>query len=169
MELRLVNDDDEELAWDGSSAGHLQVRGHWAAERYFKQGESACTADGWFGTGDIAHIDPRGFLKITDRSKDVIKSGGEWISSLELEMATQSHDAIAQAAVIAIPDARWSERPLLILTLNEGCAIDLNAMRQHLKDQVPSWWLPERMEVIEQMPLGATGKIHKQSLRERFT
>ncbi len=168
MQLRLVDDADQELAWDGSSTGHLQVHGHWAAERYFKQSESACTADGWFATGDIAHIDPRGFLKITDRSKDVIKSGGEWISSLELELAAQSHDAVAQAAVIAIPDARWSERPLLILTLNEGCAIDLNAMRQHLKNQVPNWWLPERLEVIEQMPLGATGKIHKQSLRERF-
>ncbi len=169
MQLRIVDDADQQVPWDGSSTGHLHVRGHWAAERYFKQNESACTADGWFATGDIAHVDSRGFVKITDRSKDVIKSGGEWISSLELELAAQSHDAVAQAAVIAIPDARWSERPLLIVTLNEGRSVDLGAIRQHLEGQVPNWWLPERLEVIEQMPLGATGKIHKQSLRERFT
>ncbi|OEC32675.1 fatty-acyl-CoA synthase [Pseudomonas cuatrocienegasensis] len=168
VDLRIVNDDGQTLNWDGASAGHLQVRGHWVAGQYFKQAESACSADGWFVTGDIAHIDPRGFLKLTDRSKDVIKSGGEWISSLELELAAQSHAAVAQAAVIGIPDAKWSERPLLILTLKDGCELDPDSMRMHLQSQVPTWWLPERMEVIEQMPLGATGKVHKQSLRERF-
>lgn len=168
VDLRLVNDDDQVLNWDGASAGHLQVRGHWVSGQYFKQAESACTADGWFATGDIAHIDHRGFLKLTDRSKDVIKSGGEWISSLELELAAQSHSAVAQAAVIAIPDAKWSERPLLILTLKSGCEIDLGSIREHLQNHVPNWWLPDRLEVIEQMPLGATGKVHKQSLRERF-
>ena len=169
VDLRIVNDNGRELGWDGASAGHLQVRGHWVAGRYFKQERSARTAEGWFETGDIAHIDWRGFLKLTDRSKDVIKSGGEWISSLELELAAQSHAAVAQAAVIGIPDDKWSERPLLILTLKEGCEIDLDTIRQHLQNQVPSWWLPERLEVIEQMPLGATGKVHKQTLRERFT
>lgn len=168
VDLRLVNDNDQVLNWDGTSAGHLHVRGHWVAGQYFKQAESTCTADGWFATGDIAHIDHRGFLKLTDRSKDVIKSGGEWISSLELELAAQSHAAVALAAVIGIPDAKWSERPLLILTLKSGCEIDLGSIREHLLNHVPSWWLPDRLEVIEQMPLGATGKVHKQSLRERF-
>jgi acyl-CoA synthetase (AMP-forming)/AMP-acid ligase II len=168
VDLRIVNDNGQLLSWDGASAGHLEVRGHWVAGQYFKQDETACTVDGWFATGDIAHIDRRGFLKLTDRSKDVIKSGGEWISSLELELAAQSHAAVAQAAVIGIPDAKWSERPLLVLTLKEGCEIDLNTIRKHLQSQVPDWWLPERFEVIEQMPLGATGKIHKQTLRERF-
>jgi len=167
VDLRIVND-DVVLNWDGVSAGHLHVRGHWVAGQYFKQDESACTADGWFATGDIAHVDLRGFLKLTDRSKDVIKSGGEWISSLELELAAQSHPAVALAAVVAIPDAKWSERPLLIITLKSGCEIDLGSMRKHLQNHVPSWWLPDRLEVIEQMPLGATGKVYKQSLRERF-
>ncbi len=168
VDWRIVDDSEQTLAWDGTSVGHLQVRGHWAASQYFRQDETVCTTDGWFSTGDIAHTDRRGFLKLTDRSKDAIKSGGEWISSLELELAAQSHAAVAQAAVIAIPDVKWTERPLLILTLKEGCTIDLDTICKHLQSYVPNWWLPDRLEVIEEMPLGATGKIHKQSLRERF-
>jgi len=168
IDLRIVDDVGQPMGWDGFSAGHLHVKGHWVAGQYFRQTESACTNDGWFATGDIAHIDSRGFLKLTDRSKDVIKSGGEWISSLELELAAQSHEAVAHAAVIGIPDEKWSERPLLVLTLKEGYALDLQTIRAHLEGHVPNWWLPERFEVIEQMPLGATGKVHKQTLRERF-
>lgn len=168
VDLRIVDDNDQPQPWDGVTTGHLQVRGHWVAAQYFKHQDSACTSDGWFATGDIAHIDPRGFLKLTDRSKDVIKSGGEWISSLELEMAALNHDAVAMAAVIAVPDEKWSERPLLILSLKEGHSIDIASMREHLKAFVPSWWLPERLEIVESMPLGATGKVHKQTLRELY-
>ncbi len=169
IDLRVVNDVGQPLGWDGFSAGHLHVKGHWVAGQYFRQPGSACTDDGWFATGDIAHIDSRGFLKLTDRSKDVIKSGGEWISSLELELAAQTHEAVALAAVIAVADDKWSERPLLIVTLKDGHPLDLPTIRAHLQAHVPNWWLPERLEIIEQMPMGATGKVHKQTLRERFT
>ena len=168
VEMRLVDDDGNELLRDGKAVGRLQVRGPWVASHYYRAEESALE-DGWFDTGDVASIDPEGFMRITDRTKDLIKSGGEWISSIELEDVAMEHPAVAEAAVIAMPHEKWTERPLLIVCLNEGAAVEADAMLDWFEGKVAKWWIPDAVKFADELPHTATGKVSKLKLRERFT
>ena len=168
IDLRIVAEDGTEQPHDGIAFGNLLVRGGWVAERYFKAAQSALDAEGWFATGDVSTIDPDGYMRITDRSKDLIKSGGEWISSIDLENAAIGHPAIAEAAVIGIAHEKWTERPLLILVLKEGRSVTREDMLQFLQDKVARWWLPDDVVVVAEIPHTATGKILKTRLRELY-
>ena len=170
VEMRIVDESSHELPWDGVSSGALQVRGPWVCGQYFQPDEAdpAHLQDGWFDTGDIATIDPFGFMQITDRAKDVIKSGGEWISSIELENATMGHPEVVEAAVIAVPHPKWSERPLLLVVSGEGSELTKDALLLWLEQKVARWWLPEEVLFIDEIPHTATGKIAKTKLRERY-
>jgi fatty-acyl-CoA synthase len=162
---------DEGLApWDGTTMGELEVRGAWISSAYFEDDSQAerWTDDGWFKTGDIVTIDPRGTIEIQDRSKDVIKSGGEWISSVALENALMGHPAVAEAAVIAIPDEKWQERPMAVVVLKEGQSATPDELREFLSTQFAKWWLPERFEFVSEIPKTAVGKFRKTALREQF-
>ncbi len=170
VELRIVGDDGRELPWDGKAFGALQVRGPWVCSDYFGlEGRSeAHTADGWFDTGDVATIDSEGFVQITDRTKDVIKSGGEWISSIQLENLAVGHPAVREAAVIGIADEKWTERPLLIVVKAEGAELDREEMLAWFDGKVVSWWVPDDVVFVDEIPHTATGKIRKTELRKRF-
>jgi fatty-acyl-CoA synthase len=161
---------DEEIPWDGEAMGELEVRGPWVASSYYDTPEQAdrWTADGWFRTGDIVSINPRGYIQIKDRSKDVIKSGGEWISSVELENALMAHPSVAEAAVIAIPDVKWDERPLAAVVLKQGAATSADELRSFLAPNFAKWWLPERFEFVDEIPKTSVGKFKKMALREQF-
>ena len=161
---------DDEVPWDGESMGELEVRGPWIASGYYEAPEAAdrWTEDGWFRTGDIASIHPRGYIQIKDRAKDVIKSGGEWISSVELENAIMAHPAVAEAAVIAVPDEKWAERPLAAVVLKEGAAASADDLRAFLAPSFAKWWLPDRIEFIAEIPKTSVGKFRKTALREQF-
>ena len=161
---------DEEQPWDGEAMGELEVRGPWVASAYYDDEElkDRWTDDGWFRTGDIASMHPRGFIQIKDRSKDVIKSVGEWISSVDLENAIMAHPAVAEAAVIAIPDEKWSERPLAAVVLKEGQTATADELREHLAGQFAKWMLPDRFEFVDEIPKTAVGKFKKTALREQF-
>jgi acyl-CoA synthetase (AMP-forming)/AMP-acid ligase II len=157
------------VPWDGESMGELEVRGPWVVSAYHDADSSdRFTDDGWFKTGDIVSIDRYGCIEIQDRSKDVIKSGGEWISSVALENALMGHPAVAEAAVIAIPDEKWSERPLAVVVLKEGETATPEELRAHLEGQVAKWWLPEAFEFVDEIPKTAVGKFRKTALREQF-
>jgi fatty-acyl-CoA synthase len=161
---------DEEIPWDGETMGELEVRGPWVALSYYDTPEQAdrWTEDGWFRTGDIVSIHPRGYIQIKDRSKDVIKSGGEWISSVDLENALMAHAAVAEAAVIAIPDEKWSERPLAAVVLKEGAAATADELRDFIAPNFARFWLPERIEFVAEIPKTSVGKFRKTALREQF-
>jgi acyl-CoA synthetase (AMP-forming)/AMP-acid ligase II len=161
---------DEDVPWDGESMGELEVRGPWVASGYYEDDSQAdrWTDDGWFKTGDIVSMHPRGFIQIKDRSKDVIKSGGEWISSVELENAIMSHPAVAEAAVIAIPDEKWAERPLAAVVLKDGETVSADELKEHLAPKFAKWWLPDRFEFVEEIPKTSVGKFKKTALREQF-
>ncbi|MBX9898109.1 MAG: long-chain fatty acid--CoA ligase [Qipengyuania sp.] len=170
VELRTVSLDDmtTELPRDGQTSGALQIRGPWVIRRYFKAEQDAVNAEGWFDTGDVGIIHPDGTLQLTDRTKDVIKSGGEWISSVELENAAVGHPAVAEAAAVGMPHPRWDERPVLFVVRKAGaecCADDIMA---HLTPLVAKWWLPDAVEFVDDIPHTATGKISKKDLRARF-
>jgi fatty-acyl-CoA synthase len=170
VELRARDAMDNEVPWDGETMGELEVRGPWVAASYYRtpeQGER-WTEDGWFKTGDIVSIDPRGYVKIQDRSKDVIKSGGEWISSVALENQLMAHPAVAEAAVIAIPDEKWQERPLAVVVLREGKPASPEELRDFLAPHFVKWWLPDRFEFVPEIPKTAVGKFRKTALRDRF-
>ncbi|MDX2141717.1 MAG: long-chain-fatty-acid--CoA ligase [Rhodospirillaceae bacterium] len=168
VDMRIVDDAGKELPHDGRTPGHLQVRGPWIVKEYFKSANEALTPDGWFETGDIATLDPDGYMQITDRSKDVIKSGGEWISSVDLENAALGHPQIAHAAVIGIPHPKWQERPLLICVARGPERPTLQEVNAYLETKVPKWWLPDVIAFVDAIPLGPTGKIQKTRLREQF-
>jgi fatty-acyl-CoA synthase len=170
VEMKVVNEEGAELPWDGSSAGLLKVRGPTVCRQYYRQeGPGAEHAEpGWFATGDVAHIDADGYLQVTDRAKDVIKSGGEWISSIDLENAAMGHPAVAEAAVIAVPHPKWTERPLLIARLREGCVASRDELLAFLAQRVAKWWLPDDVVFVEEIPHTATGKILKSALREKY-
>jgi fatty-acyl-CoA synthase len=161
---------DEEIPWDGEAMGELEVRGPWVASSYYETPEQSdrWTPDGWFRTGDIVSINSRGYIQIKDRSKDVIKSGGEWISSVELENALMAHPAVAEAAVIAIPDAKWAERPLAAVVLKEGTTATGDELREFLAPDFAKWWLPDRFEFVAEIPKTSVGKFRKTALREQF-
>ncbi len=169
VEMRIVDEHGAELAHDGAQSGHLQVRGPFIASAYYGEAPgSALDAQGWFATGDVATIDPDGYMEITDRSKDVIKSGGEWISSVQLENLAVAHPAIAEAAVIAARHRKWDERPLLLVVTRQGETITREAMLAFLEGKVAKWWLPDDVIAVESLPHTATGKISKLTLREQF-
>ncbi|HTA37235.1 MAG TPA: long-chain fatty acid--CoA ligase [Solirubrobacteraceae bacterium] len=169
VELRLVGDDGTEVARDGEATGEIEVRGPWIAARYFNDESSEEKFDaGWLRTGDIASLDADGFVQITDRSKDVIKSGGEWISSVELENELMAHADVVEAAVIAKPDARWAERPLCCVVLREGASAGAPELVEHLRGRVAKWWLPDEFAFIEEIPKTSVGKFDKKVLRARL-
>ncbi len=167
IEIRLIDDAGGEVAWDGKSVGEIQLSGPWIASGYFADTELDDKFQGrWFRTGDIGSIDEHGFVQVSDRSKDVIKSGGEWISSLALESALAAHPAVAEAAVVAQPDERWTERPLACVVLTDGQTASPDELRTHLAAHVPKWWLPDAFAFIDEVPKTSTGKFDKQRLRE---
>ncbi len=170
VEIRARDEDDGFIEWDDLAMGELEVRGPWVAAAYHNgKGSDSFTADGWFRTGDIVRIDHRGSIRICDRSKDLVKSGGEWISSVDLENHLMAHPAVAEAAVIAVPDARWGERPLAVLALRDGMTADPEQLREHLSGEFARWQLPERFEFVSTLPRTATGKFKKTTLREQFS
>lgn len=167
--MRIVDDEGKELPWDGKSSGHVQVRGPWIASAYYRgAGADSFTEDGWFKTGDVAYLDGDGYMTITDRSKDVIKTGGEWISSIDLENAAMGHPDVAMAAAVGMPHPKWQERPLLVVQPKPGITPDAESILEYLRGQVPKWWVPDAVEFIDEMPIGATGKILKTKLREIY-
>jgi len=170
--MRVVDDEGKELPWDGKSSGHVQVRGPWIASSYYRgAGAESFTDDGWFRTGDVAYLDGDGYMTITDRSKDVIKTGGEWISSIDLENAAMGHPEVAMAAAVGMPHPKWQERPLLVVQLKEGIEKSdetRTSIIHYLRGEVPKWWVPDGVEFIDEMPIGATGKILKTKLREIY-
>jgi fatty-acyl-CoA synthase len=168
VELRTVDDDGNVLPRDGLTSGRLQCRGPWVIKRYFKAGQDATEDDQWFDTGDVAALHPDGTVQITDRSKDVIKSGGEWISSIELENAAVGCPGIKEAAAIGISHPKWDERPLLVCVKVEGSDVCAVKVREHLAGQVAKWWLPDAIEFVDELPHTATGKLSKRTLRDQF-
>ena len=170
VEARLIDDQGAEVAWDGSSTGELEVRGPWVASAYYESEEGADRFhDGWLRTGDIASIDGHGFIRISDRAKDVIKSGGEWISSVDLEGALMAHPEVAEAAVIGKPDERWTERPLACIVRREGSAVSAQELAGHLEGRVARWWVPDEFAFIDEVPKTSVGKFDKKVLRARLS
>jgi fatty-acyl-CoA synthase len=168
IEVRAVGDEDE-TPWDGVTSGELHVRGPWVASGYFKLDPGdRWTDDGWFRTGDVVTIDPEGYVKITDRVKDLIKSGGEWISSVDLENALVAHDAVKEAAVIAVPHPKWQERPLAVVVLKDGCRASESELRELLAQRFARWQLPEAFVFVDELPHTSTGKLLKSKLRQQF-
>jgi len=170
VELRTVDlaDPSIVLPRDGQSSGALQVRGPWVIKRYFKAERDATDAEQWFDTGDVAILHPDGTLQLTDRTKDVIKSGGEWISSVELENAAVGHPAVAEAAAIGIYHPRWDERPILVVVKKVGTEVSADELKAYLAEHVAKWWLPDAIEFVDEIPHTGTGKISKKDLRDRF-
>jgi fatty-acyl-CoA synthase len=171
VEFKLIDGEGRRLPHDGVAVGELLVRGPWIVSGYFEDDEATAAAlepDGWFHTGDVGRIDPDGYLQLTDRRKDIIKSGGEWISSIDLEVAAMAHEDVAEAAVIAIPDPKWAERPLLIVTPRPGRAPQRDALIAFLGERFPRWMLPDDVVVLDELPHTATGKVMKTRLRELY-
>jgi fatty-acyl-CoA synthase len=171
VEMKIVDEEGCELPRDGKATGELLVRGNAVASGYFENaaaGAAAFAPDGWFRTGDVAAIDQRGFLLIADRAKDLIKSGGEWISSIDVENVANSHPDVANCAVIAVPHPKWDERPLLIVQKAEGADPEPEELRKHLGRHLAKWQVPDDVVFVDELPLTATGKVSKKTLRERF-
>ncbi|MFV8295141.1 long-chain fatty acid--CoA ligase [Mycolicibacterium fortuitum] len=167
VEVRVVDDGGVPLPTDGEAVGELEVRGPWITGSYYLGRDAEKFDSGWLRTGDVGVIDPQGYVTLTDRAKDVIKSGGEWISSVELENILIAHPAVLEAAVVGVPDERWQERPLAVVVLNEGASAEPAELREFLADKVVRWWLPERWTFIEQVPRTSVGKYDKKTIRAR--
>ena len=173
VDMRIVDDAGKELPWDGEAVGEIQVRGPWVTGSYYgvedgANGEPSKFDDGWLRTGDVGYIDGHGFVQITDRAKDVIKSGGEWISSVELENEIMAHESVLEAAVVGVPDPKWEERPLACVVLKEGASLSPAEINAFLGDKVAKWWLPERFSFIDEVPKTSVGKFDKKVLRARY-
>ncbi len=172
LECRIVDPDEPgELPWDGEARGELQVAGPWVAAGYYRDEEGTrnqFTDDGWLRTGDVATISPDGYIKLVDRTKDLVKSGGEWISSVELENEIMAHPSVREAAVIGVQDEKWGERPVACVVVEDSEALDAEALREFLSDRVAKWWIPEQVEFIDEVPKTSVGKFSKKTLRERF-
>lgn len=167
-EIAIFDDEGNRLPHDGHTTGQLKVRGHWIARAYYNHEDDAWDANDWFATGDMATLNADGYLKITDRAKDVIKSGGEWISSLDLESAALSHPAIEEAAVIGLRHSHWQERPLLIAVKRKEMDVTADEVRDHMRHYVARWWLPDDVVFVDSLPHTATGKLYKVPLRKQF-
>ncbi|WP_233859446.1 3-(methylthio)propionyl-CoA ligase [Paraburkholderia sp. HD33-4] len=168
IDMRIVDAKGEELPWDGETAGDLQVRGHWVTQQYFGSDVASPLCDGWFPTGDIATIDRDGFMQITDRSKDVIKSGGEWISSAAIENVAYLHPGVSTAVCIAARHPKWDERPLLLVVKKPGSALASDELLGFFNGRVARWWTPDAVVFVDTVPIGATGKVLKNQLRDQF-
>ena len=169
VDYRLLDDDGAELPQDGQAVGHLRVKAPWVSKAYVKnEGGSAVDEQGWLKTGDLATISPDGRIGLTDRAKDVIKSGGEWISSVEIENLAMAHPAVLQAAVIAVAHPRWQERPLLVVVRKPDSAVDRAALLDFMRGRIATWWMPDDVAFVDAMPMTGTGKIHKLTLRKQF-
>jgi fatty-acyl-CoA synthase len=167
VEVRIVDDEGNPLPHDGKAVGEIEVRGPWITGGYYRGRDAEKFDDGWLRTGDVGRVDPQGFVTLTDRAKDVIKSGGEWISSVELENHLIAHEAVLEAAVVGVPDERWQERPLAAVVLNEGAAAGPAELREFLADKVVRWWLPERWTFVDEVPRTSVGKYDKKTIRAR--
>ncbi len=168
VEIKVVDADNNELPWDGESSGAVKVRGPWIVNDYYGYDGQTLDDDGWFETGDVACFDQHGYMQITDRLKDVIKSGGEWISSIELENCAVNHPKVAEAAVVGIPHAKWTERPLLLVILKQGESIDREEMLAWFDGKVAKWWIPGDVVFVDELPHTATGKLSKKDIREAY-
>ena len=171
VDMRIVGEDGELLPHDGKAFGELQVKGHAIIDGYHEDEEAsvaAMTEDGWLKTGDVARITPEGFMMLVDRTKDLIKSGGEWISSIDLENAAQGHPSIMECAVISAYHPQWGERPLLVAVTENDVTLNLEDIHEYLNDKVAKWWLPDDVVFVDELPHTATGKISKMTLREQF-
>ena len=168
MELKITDDNGNDLPNDGEAYGHLMVRGPWILQKYFKAEEDAVDEEGWFDTGDISSIDKDGYMTIVDRAKDVIKTGGEWISSIDLENAAVGHPEIAEACVVGVPHPKWDERPIMFVVTNSGDEIGKDNILDFLSSKVAKWWLPDEIIFLKELPHGATGKLLKFDLREEY-
>ncbi len=169
VEMKITDDEGNELPRDGKAFGHLMVRGPFIVGEYIKgDGGQILDEDGFFDTGDVATIDELGFMQITDRSKDVIKSGGEWISSIEIENVAVGCEGVTEAAVIGLPHPKWDERPLLIIVKDEGAEVSKEQVLAYLEGKIAKWWMPDDVTFVDEIPHTATGKIQKLTLREQF-
>jgi acyl-CoA synthetase (AMP-forming)/AMP-acid ligase II len=169
IELRVTDEDGAPLPWDGAAVGDIKARGHWVSSAYYGRDDvSAVDDEGWLITGDVGVIEPDGSLRLTDRSKDVIKSGGEWISSIDLENTAVGHPDLVEAAVIGVPDPRWQERPMLIAVPAPGSSVTAEEIKTWLAERVAKWWIPEKVVFTDELPFTGTGKINKMALREKF-
>lgn len=168
IDMRIIDDAGTALPWDGATFGNLQVRGPWVIRRYMGADADAADAEGWFSTGDVATIDPHGMMEITDRTKDIVKSGGEWISSIQLENIAVGHPDVAEAAIVAARHPKWDERPLLIVVAKPGRTIDPGSLLALYAGQVAKWWTPDEVVVVDNLPHTATGKLNKLALRQQF-
>jgi fatty-acyl-CoA synthase len=168
IEMRIVDNTDRPLPNDGESVGELEVRGPWVTGSYYRGRDSDRFAGGWLRTGDVGRMDSRGYVKLTDRAKDVIKSGGEWISSVELENHIMAHPCVVEAAVVGVPDERWQERPLAVVVVKDDADISACELRNYLRDRVVRWWLPERWAFLDHVPRTSVGKFDKKMIRTRY-
>jgi fatty-acyl-CoA synthase len=168
VEMKITDDQGKRLPWDGKTFGRLKVRGAAVARGYFKTDTGILDEEGFFDTGDVATLDQYGYMHITDRSKDVIKSGGEWISSIELENLAVGHPNVAEAAVIGVRHPKWDERPLLVVVLKKDASVSKNDILQFMEGKVAKWWMPDDVVFVNEIPHTATGKIQKMALREQF-
>jgi fatty-acyl-CoA synthase len=168
VDMKIVDDDGIELPWDGKSFGHLLVKGPWIVASYFRQEGGDVLQDGWFPTGDVATIDPDGFMQITDRSKDVIKSGGEWIGSIDLENIAMGHPAVMQAACIGVAHPKWDERPLLLVVRRPGATVTREELLGFFEGKIAKFWMPDDVVFVDALPIGGTGKIQKNKLRDQY-
>ena len=168
VDMKIVGEDGNELPWDGKAFGNLLVRGPWITSAYMKAEGGDPQKDGWFPTGDVATMDADGYMQITDRSKDVIKSGGEWISSIDLENIAVAHPAIAEAAVIGIVHPKWDERPVVIAVKKAGQEVSREELLKHYEGKIAKWWMPDDVVFVDELPHTATGKLSKLTLRTQF-
>ncbi|MGC7298971.1 AMP-binding protein, partial [Mycobacteroides abscessus subsp. massiliense] len=163
------DDDGKDVPWDGQSVGEIQARGPWITGSYFGNNDTEKFDEGWLRTGDVGKIDAEGYLTLTDRSKDVIKSGGEWISSVELENTLIGHPAVYEAAVVGVADDKWQERPLALVVVHPGTDVDIDQLRSFLADKVAKWWIPERWSFVSDIPRTSVGKYDKKVIRARHS
>jgi fatty-acyl-CoA synthase len=168
VEVRIVGEDGDELPWDGESIGEIEVRGPWVTASYWGDPAPAKFHDGWLRTGDVGSVSPEGYIQITDRAKDVIKSGGEWISSMELENTLMAHPDVAEAAVIGVADDKWGERPLAAVVIRPGAEVTAEKLRAFMTEQIPRWQLPERWCFVAEVPKTSVGKFSKRQMREAY-
>jgi fatty-acyl-CoA synthase len=169
VEIRIVDDESGVLPNDGKAVGEIEIRGPWITASYYQNADSSKFDDGWLRTGDVGRVDPQGFITLTDRAKDVIKSGGEWISSVELELCIMEHPAVLEAAVVAVPDERWQERPLAAVVIKSDASATAQELRKHLCDRVARFWLPERWTFIDEVPKTSVGKFDKKHIRSLYS